>query len=408
MKSGKNKIGCRPAEAQFHRGRVGSLLAAFLVSSALLVAAPVPGAAAAPDEHRNGKAVFYLNEKIADGPWSIHLVKSDRGSLERTNAEYEWETTLANGMISGMTTLSEQVKALSPDEGRPIVAINGDFYHSDPKPYRGDPQGLQILQGELVSGPSDHACFWIDPVGKPHTSIVQPLFRVTWPGGTTTPFGLNEERPGDGAVLYTPTLGPSSGTKSGGRELILQAVDPGHWLPMAVGVNVSARVLEVREAGDTALKPDLMVLSLGPQLLVDAPIVRTGDVVQLSTATVPDLVGCKTAIGGGPRLVVDGKPVNGWKSPTQRHPRTAIGWNDDYLFLVLVDGRQPGLSVGMSFQELAAYFLKLGCTQAVNLDGGGSASMWAFGQVVSSPSEGQERPIANALVLVKKPRKDPR
>ena len=41
----------------------------------------------------------------------------------------------------------------------------------------------------------------------------------------------------------------------------------------------------------------------------------------------------------------------------------------------------------------------------LNLDGGGSASMWAFGQTVSSPSEGQERPIANGLVLVKKPKR---
>src|SRR5262249_54962670 len=151
-------------------------------------------------------------------------------------------------MISGMTTLSEQVKALPAALGRPIVAINGDFYKTDPKPYAGDPQGLQILQGELISGPSDHACFWIDGESKPHTAIVQSSFRVTWPEGTTTPFGLNEERPGDGAVLYTPTLGRSTGTKSGGRELVLEAVDQQHWLPLRVGVKLRARVQEIREA----------------------------------------------------------------------------------------------------------------------------------------------------------------
>ena len=59
----------------------------------------------------------------------------------------------------------------------------------------------------------------------------------------------------------------------------------------------------------------------------------------------------------------------------------------------------------MSFQELASYLIKLGCTTAMNLDGGGSASMWAFGQIVNSPSEGQERPIANGLVVVKKPKR---
>ena len=147
-------------------------------------------------------------------------------------------------------------------------------------------------------------------------------------------------------------------------------------------------------------------LSLGPQLLVDAPIVNVGDEVQLSTATLPDMTGAEMAMGGGPRLVVDGKPMNGWKSPNQRHPRTALGWNKDYIYLMLVDGRQPGRSVGMSFQEMADYFIKIGCTHAMNLDGGGSASMWLLGQVVSSPSEGQERPVANGLVVLKKPKKE--
>jgi len=73
------------------------------------------------------------------------------------------------------------------------------------------------------------------------------------------------------------------------------------------------------------------------------------------------------------------------------------------LFLVVVDGRQAGLSVGMTFPELAGYMAGLGCDEAVNLDGGGSASMWVLGQVVSSPSEGRERTGANALVLVRRP-----
>jgi hypothetical protein len=216
---------------------------------------------------------------------------------------------------------------------------------------------------------------------------------------------LNEERVGDGAVLYSSAVGRSTGTK-GGREMVLVAVENEPWLPLRIGAKIHGRVKEVREAGDTPISPNELVLSLGPQMLVDAPIVKPGDVIQISTMTLPGLSGCQTAIGGGPRLVVDGKPLGGWKKATERHPRTALGWNNDSLYLVLVDGRQPGLSVGMSFQELAAYFVKLGCTTALNLDGGGSASMWAFGQLVSSPSEGQERPIANGLLLVKKPKRE--
>ena len=56
----------------------------------------------------------------------------------------------------------------------------------------------------------------------------------------------------------------------------------------------------------------------------------------------------------------------------------------------------------MSFPELVNYLIKLGCTEAINLDGGGSATMWVYGNVMNSPSEGRERPAANALIVVRK------
>ncbi len=378
------------------RGCLTVALAGALLTTAGLRAAPV-----AEDSSRTNRSFAYQNDKIPEGPWSVHLVK-----IDRSNPDYELHSMLANGTVSGMTTLTEQVKAVPSALGRPVAAVNGDFYTTSPKAYYGDPQGLQIVDGEMVSGPAEHACFWVDAGGRPNTGIVQPVFRATWVHGTTTVFGLNEERPNDGAVLYTPRMGPSTGTKAGGREIVLEAMDTNNWLPLKISTKLKAKVREIRDAGDTVLKPGLMVFSLGPQLLVDAPAVEVGDIVQLSTATVPDLSGTQTAIGGGPRLVMDGKPMSGWKFPHQRHPRTALGWNKDYIYLLLVDGRQPGLSVGMSFTEMADYFIKLGCTHAMNLDGGGSASMWLLGNVISSPSEGQERPVANGLVVVKKPKKE--
>ncbi len=380
------------------------LLAALagLLSAAILLTGIAPVTAAAIDDAaRTNKAFSYVNDKLPQGPWSVHILKMDRRS-----PEYEIHSMLAGGAVSGMVTLTDQVKAVPAELGRPVGAVNGDFYVTSPRFYSGDPQGLQIVDGELVSGPDvEFPCFWTDAQGRPNTGIVQPAFRVTWKHDTTTVLGLNEERSDDTAVLYTPRMGPSTGTKTGGREIVIEAVETNAWLPLHIGRKVIGRVRAIRDAGDTPLTPDIMVISLGAKLLVDAPVVDVGDVIQISTATVPELAGCKTAIGGGPRLVVDGKPVGRWSSPHQRHPRTAIGWNDDSIFLLLVDGRQPGLSVGMSYTEMADYFIKLGCTHALNLDGGGSASMWLMGQTVNSPSEGRERPVANGLVIVKKPRR---
>ena len=179
------------------------------------------------------------------------------------------------------------------------------------------------------------------------------------------------------------------------------------WMPIRAGETYICQVREVRENGDTPLHPQRMVLSLSSELLNRVPKVKRGEVVKLSLQTSPNLAGVKTAIGGGPALVTGGK-AHEWNfglleiRESMRHPRTAVGWNDKFIFLVEVDGRQGGLSAGMTYAEIADYMVKLGCTEALNLDGGGSATMWVYGQTVNSPSKGFDRGMANALVLIQK------
>jgi exopolysaccharide biosynthesis protein len=128
---------------------------------------------------------------------------------------------------------------------------------------------------------------------------------------------------------------------------------------------------------------------------------KAGDTVRISTATSPELTGAMTAIGGSAGALVHEHKTSTFRGLQPRHPRTAIGWNKTHYFLVEVDGRQK-TSAGMTFPELATYMLNLGCDEAINLDGGGSATMWVYGNVMNSPSEGHERPAANALVVVRK------
>ena len=68
-----------------------------------------------------------------------------------------------------------------------------------------------------------------------------------------------------------------------------------------------------------------------------------------------------------------------------RHPRTAVGFDSDenLLWIIVVDGRQPGYSDGMTLPELAGVFEALGVEEAVNLDGGGSTVMVLGGEAVS-------------------------
>ena len=83
-----------------------------------------------------------------------------------------------------------------------------------------------------------------------------------------------------------------------------------------------------------------------------------------------------------------------------RLPRTAAGLTaDGRLLLVVVDGRQPGWSAGMSLRQLATLMQGLGAVSAVNLDGGGSSTMVVSGLVVNRPSDGRERGVSSALAI---------
>ena len=88
-----------------------------------------------------------------------------------------------------------------------------------------------------------------------------------------------------------------------------------------------------------------------------------------------------------------------------RHPRTAVGFSRDRstLYLLTVDGRTEK-SVGMTVVELADLLRRLGAWQAMNFDGGGSATMVIDGLLANVPSDPTgERAVGNALFVVKKP-----
>lgn len=86
-----------------------------------------------------------------------------------------------------------------------------------------------------------------------------------------------------------------------------------------------------------------------------------------------------------------------------RHPRAAIGLNDEHIFSVVCDGR-GSTDAGMTLAEMAEFVISLGCDEALNLDGGGSASLVSGGQLVNTPrGDNQEypegRPVLTALVF---------
>ena len=115
------------------------------------------------------------------------------------------------------------------------------------------------------------------------------------------------------------------------------------------------------------------------------------------------------AISGAGLLLLDGREFTDWTPEriakgfdTARHPRTLIGSDGDgAIWLVTVDGRNPVVSHGMSFAELQRLARRLGLRNALNLDGGGSTTMWVSGRVVNQPSDPEgPRKVSEAILVV--------
>ncbi len=348
--------------------------------------------------------VAYSNYVIRSAPWSIHVAR-----VSRAARDLEFHSVHARGKAIGLSRLTDMIESIPPDQGRPLLGLNGDFYQRE-RSYAGDPRGVQIIDGDLISSPAG-ASFWVDTNARPHLANIRAQFQIQWPNGRKSSFGINEERTAGGLVLYTPDIGTSTRT-TGGREFILARAAEGPWLPLQPGQTYRARVTEVREGGNSIVPPDKMVLSAGRSAAEIPPTVAVGTELSLLTSTAPSLEGVRTAIGGGPILLSSGQKEKfsgpgsansetyQFKSMLERHPRSAIGWNQSAFFFVEVDGRQE-ISVGMTLPELADFLLRLGCSDAMNLDGGGSATFWYDGKVRNSPCDRRERDIANALILVR-------
>lgn len=343
------------------------------------------------------RGLSFKRYRIKEEPWSVNVVR-----IDRTRPDFTLTTSLGGGTRQGLATLTQQLKRIPKELGTPVAAVNGDFYQTEGERYAGDPRGLQIANGELMSSPNERVSFWIDTNGLPQMEKVKPHFLIRWPKGDSTPYELNEER-GRAAVLYTPVIGSSTKT-SGGIEFILEKASETEWLPLRPGEKFPARIKDIRQGGNTRFVRDTMVLSFTRLPAGSgAAEAKVGDIVWISTETTPSLKGVQTGLGGGPELVRGGQaqPARVNKS-NARHPRSALGWNEKEFYFVTVDGRQPRLSDGMTLPELADFLVKIGCTEAMNLDGGGSAEVWMEGKILNSPCYGHERSTANALVLVEK------
>ena len=282
-----------------------------------------------------------------------------------------------------------------------MVGINGDFY----APETGRPSGV-VMRGGVVDSPplGDRSSVGFSPEGSIDVRRVE--FFGTWRGlgQRRTLTDLNQAPKQNGISLFTPSYGPATPAQVGVSEVVIHPFPPA-----TPNTDLTGPVVQFSGVGGTPIPRDGAVLvargTAAQRLVEEAPI---GSLVTLRVILRPEWSEVSSAVGGGPVIVRNGGPVfraNEAFSTYQlspRHPRTTVGQRaDGRIIMVVVDGRRPGYSVGMTNFELAQALVRLGAVTASGFDGGGSSTLAFNGALLNRPSDsGGERPASNALQLM--------
>jgi flagellar hook assembly protein FlgD len=310
---------------------------------------------------------------------------------------YSLAPALSNNLLTGREALPRLEKRLAG--GATTIAIDGDYFDRT----TGQPNGILMQSGVLESAPAaGRSSLGITANGTLTTARVS--FAGIWQGnGQRRPLLLNTPAKKGKFSLYTPAYGTATPREAGVVEAVLGSLPPAQ-----LDTPLDGTVTKVTNSGPTAIPPGgAVIVARGKlstaQLKAEAPV---GQQVQTMLSLSPDWKVLASAIGGGPQLVKNGKPIfhanESFESRqlNSRQPRGAIGQlADGRIVLVGVEGTKPSYSIGMSNYELAVELSRLGATTAYGL-GSGSATGIAFdGKLLTRPSNGITPKVSDALIL---------
>ena len=330
------------------------------------------------------------------GPWLINVLRVDLG-----RARIKVARALDEGV--GVETVSSLAL-----RHQATAAINGGYFRLT-GPYRGESIGLLLLDGKLMSEPyNERAAIGLSNYrGQSQLLFGHLKFsgEIRVGSARRSMQGLNRPVSPDELIVFTPAFHRTTLTNADGVEVIVRG----------------SRVVSVNDlTGSSNIPADGFVISaMGQSREWIKKHVRRGARISFSAALKPVEISpaghlwmnSSALLGGGPQLIRNGKVAITAKEEkmrdgfdAERHPRTAIAkLSSGKVLLVTVDGRQPGVSAGMSLYMLAHLLLELGAIAAINLDGGGSTTMVIHNKIVNRPSDQTgERPVGDAILIFPK------
>jgi hypothetical protein len=286
-----------------------------------------------------------------------------------------------------------------------VAAVNGTFTLPTGRPY-----GVFARNGNLMASPlmwsrafslaDNERDFY---AGHPKLSVaVQPSDDDDVLEIESVNEAVTEDRQG----LHTPVGGRFYPPPHDACAVRLRRAGGLSWSPLRIGVQRPHRVDAVRCSSTPLARRNGMVLS-ARRGTEEAEALE--ELEPLDALTVGWNVGWAEALdvmGGNPLLLKDRaviSPASCGSAFCGRHPRTGIGVTArGEVLLVTVDGRQPKRSVGMTLGGFARLFRRLGATDAINLDGGGSTTMAIRGRVINRPSDRSGERRVGSVILVRR------
>jgi len=355
-----------------------------------------------PEKVADGVQLYRVNDpNLIDppGPVAVQILRVDPSRLDL-------RSTLAQDRVVQLETVPDMAARANA-----LAAINAGFFVVK----NGDPAGVLEVRDELVSDTplTRGAVGIIRRPGQPLSLLFDRVnatvtLRYTIDGEAVSQDidGVDTTRARGKLMLYTPRFGPDSDMAGTGVEWQL-AGSP-------------LRVVERRpNAGRTPIPGNGVVLSFGGTVLpTGLERLDKGQEVVIEShfgtrlGTLPDQwIEAQDIVGGAGLLIWRGRAMTDWTDEqlragfnTERHPRTMIGTSSGAtIWLVTVDGRNPSVSLGMSFSELQNLAQKLNLVNALNLDGGGSTTMVVRGKIVNHPSDATgPRKVSDALIVARR------
>ena len=311
------------------------------------------------------------------------------------------ESQIAKGVIydstkfNGRDTVSGMVNQFGASAG-----INGDFFQFGADP-GGDPEGLVVRHGELISlpGAKDRALSLVWDTTS-FFNLFRPTVELTAKSGDLTlKFNQLNARTAKESLNFTTGIG---GQVYGDTKMTVVDVETpnlvlrpnGEFTGKVVSVTITDKRVDVPFGHS-------LISAIGGQETVLQSLKPGQDLrFTVKSTSIPNTWSTQ-AIGGWPELLKN-SVYAGPKDPGTRHPRTAVGRTaDGMIWQVVIDGRQT-MSVGASFTETSEIMKQWGCVDAINLDGGGSSAVNAFGLILNRPSGGTERYDANGILAYTK------